>query len=193
MSAPSSPFHALTLKFNGRATRLISNVGVSLPFDPDTVDPDHTFDQVQTRALWDTGASRSVVTPVVATQVGLVPVGKTKISHAVGESEVNQYLANFYLPNGVGITGLLVSECADTEGFGVIIGMDVMTHGDFTITNLNGETWMSFRTPSMSRVDYVGEANRLQFSGVPRNAPCPCGRKHSNGKSVKFKNCHGAS
>ena len=33
--------------------------------------------------------------------------------------------------------------------------MDVIGYGDFAITNLDGRTWTSFRTPSPVHIDYV--------------------------------------
>ena len=69
----------------------------------------------------------------------------------------------------------------------VLIGMDVICLGDFSITNVGGQTWMSFRTPSCVAIDYVVEANKLAFAGTNRNAPCPC----KSGK--KYKKCHGAN
>jgi uncharacterized protein YecA (UPF0149 family) len=82
----------------------------------------------------------------------------------------------------------LVTELdkAHVGNFQVIVGMDVITLGDFSITNVSGLTMMSFRTPSLVAIDYVVEANRLTYAGVGRNAPCPC----KSGK--KFKKCHGA-
>jgi preprotein translocase subunit SecA len=65
--------------------------------------------------------------------------------------------------------------------------MDVICSGDFAITNVSGQTCVSFRTPSCETIDYVVEANRILFGGTPRNAPCPCG----SGK--KYKRCHGAT
>jgi len=71
-------------------------------------------------------------------------------------------------------------------GFDAIVGMDIIGLGDFSVTNVAGMTCVSFRTPSCVVVDYVTEFNRLQFAGVGRNDPCPCG----SGK--KYKKCHGA-
>ncbi len=40
-----------------------------------------------------------------------------------------------------------------------LIGMDVITLGDFSITNHNGSTCMSFRVPSGHEIDYVKNLN----------------------------------
>jgi uncharacterized protein YecA (UPF0149 family) len=55
--------------------------------------------------------------------------------------------------------------------------------GDFAVTNVNNQTCMTFRIPSIQEIDYVLEANRIKYAGISRNQPCPCG----SGK--KFKKC----
>jgi hypothetical protein len=37
------------------------------------------------------------------------------------------------------------------DNFGVLIGMDIITRGDFTVTNFEGKTIMSFRMPSLDK------------------------------------------
>jgi hypothetical protein len=114
------------------------------------------------------------------------------VTHAGGSESKNTYLVNMYLPNGVAIVGLVVSEFNEAAQFGVIIGMDVIGAGDFSITNYGNQTWASFRIPSIEGIDYVQEANKIQYAGVRRNDPCPCGKIDASGKRVKFKKCHGA-
>ena len=138
---------------------------------------------MSTKALWDTGATKSVIADSLAKELKLTPVGKTEVFHADGSSDRLCYLVNFGLPNKVDIVGALVSEQPESQGFRVIVGMDVIALGDFVVTNAGGQTWVSFSTPSSARTDYVDEVNRERFAGVSRNAPCPCG----SGK--KFKKC----
>lgn len=188
-------FHAFTIKHNGTAASIVTPVQVCQAFDP-TKTPSSPYPFHDTNALWDTGATKSVITDAVALALNLVPVGTTMVGHAGGMSSSNTYLVNFILPNKVGIYGVLVSKCHDTVGnFGAIIGMDIITKGDLSITNVDGKTWMTFRNPSIKSIDYVEEANILRANAainrnamgrkVGRNDPCPCG----SGK--KFKKCHG--
>jgi hypothetical protein len=184
-------FHACTVKHNGRANRITTPVKVCQAFDtanpPTPPPPFH-----ETTALWDTGATGSVITKATADAMGLIPVGTALINHAGGSSQANTFVVNFLLPNNVVVAGVRVSECEDIAGnFGAIIGMDIITQGDLSITNVHGQTCMSFRIPSINAIDYVIEANRLTFAGVGRNDPCPCGKKDSLGKSLKFKKCCG--
>jgi uncharacterized protein YchJ len=143
----------------------------------------------QTTALWDTGASHSVITKSTATALGLIPTAMTRLTHAGGVSDVNSYLVNLYLPNSVMIHTVRVSEIEDKD-FGVLVGMDIITFGDFAITNVNNNTKVSFRYPSLEEIDYVVASNRInamsaKADGIGRNDLCPCGSKR------KYKNCHG--
>ena len=45
------------------------------------------------------------------------------------------------------------------DGFDVLIGMDIITKGDFAITNPDGTTKFSFRIPSQADIDFVRESN----------------------------------
>jgi uncharacterized protein YecA (UPF0149 family) len=71
----------------------------------------------------------------------------------------------------------------------LLIGMDLISLGDFAVTNFAGKTVFSFRVPSVQMIDFVQSGNRGAVpppSGVSkagRNDPCPCG----SGK--KFKKC----
>lgn len=184
-------FHAFTIKHNGRARSIVTEIQVARAFDPAKHDP-ATFEHRAFRALWDTGASASVITDKVVMSLGLKPTGQMEIQHAGGKSMNLTYMVNIGLPNNVNIAGVLVSECANiVSAFDAIIGMDIITLGDMSITNVAGETTMSYRLPSVATIDYVHEASRLQFARVGRNDPCPCGQLDLNGKTVKFKNCHG--
>ena len=110
------------------------------------------------RGLWDTGASQSSITQRIVDYLGLIPVGNTNISTANGNVRVNTYLVNIGLPNQVLIPNVLVS-CADLgEDIDVLIGMDIICHGDFSITNNNRKTTFSFRVPSIQEIDYVKES-----------------------------------
>lgn len=184
----TQPFQALTIRFNGLSNRIITDLGISEAFDPKGKQlPFYTL-----KALWDTGATKSVIKPSTVKKIGLVPSGKTKVKHAGGTSFSNTYLVNFMLPNKVGITGVIVCECDDGVGdFGAIIGMDIINLGDFSISNFGKKTYMTFRTPSYRTIDYVKESIRIQFDGVKAYAPCPCGKKDKSEKPVKFSECHG--
>ena len=133
-----------------------------------------------------------MITRATAEALQLVPVGQTTVNHAGGCSQASTYVVNIILPNKVGFAGILVSECPDVAGdFGAIVGMDIISQADLSITNVGGQTVMSSRTPSIQPIDYVDRSTSDRFAGTNRNAPCPCGKQGPDGKPVKYKNCHG--
>lgn len=151
-------FLAFTLRSNGilsmlkTETLVLSNVrDKNIPFTPK-----------MWRGLWDTGASKSSITKRIVDDLNLIPVGNANISTANGVIPVNTYFVDIGLPNGVTVRNVLVS-CADLgDDIDVLIGMDIIRHGDFCITNTNNKTTFSFRTPSIEEVDYVEESKKAQ-------------------------------
>lgn len=136
---PPPSFQAFTVKANGgRLDKIVTVVGVSKPSL--NGEPPGAKDIRQTTAIWDTGATQSVVTKATARALDLVPSGMARVFHAGGESDFNAYLVNLHLPNGLNVAAVHVLEMEDGQDFGVLIGMDVITLGDFTITNVGGVT-----------------------------------------------------
>jgi len=176
-------YHAFTVKHQGIWNRIRTEAAVFPAFDPEHL-PDPLPKEYRCLALWDTGATGSVITAATAAALGLIPVGTANISHAGGNSVANTYMVHIGLPNNILVTSVLVSETPDTTAFGLIIGMNIITTGDFAITNVGGNTVLSFCYPSKTMIDYVVEVNKMRFAGVGRNDLCPCG----SGK--KFKFCH---
>lgn len=49
----------------------------------------------------------------------------------------------------------VIAACADLgPNIDLLIGMDIISLGDFAITNVNGKTTFSFRLPSTSIIDF---------------------------------------
>lgn len=184
-------FRAFTIAYPTLVPRILTPAHIAPAFDPAQVNP-NTCAHLPITVLWDTGATNSVIVTSLAQRLQLTPIGRSSVNHAGGHSEVYTYLVNFVLPNQVGVPGILVSACPDNAGdFDAILGMDIISQGDFSITNVNQQTCMTFRTPSIEIVDYVAVARQIKFAGTPRNAPCPCGKQGADGKPLKFKECHG--
>ncbi len=103
------------------------------------------------------------------------------------ESIVNVYAINLFLPNQVGFQFIKVTEGV-LNGTDLLIGMDIISRGDFAISNFAGKTTFSFRVPSTKRIDFVEESKPkpiINTKKIGRNDSCYCG----SGK--KFKQCHG--
>ena len=179
------PTHALTFRSNGGLMRVIHT-----PVFVATADTDN---KIEFRGIWDTGASHTVITQNVVDSLNLKPIGKTKVSTASEhEFETYQYIIDLYLKNDLKIKDVIVTLGKLTDNFNCLIGMDIITLGDFSITNHEKNTCMSFRIPSLREIDYVAEINKerefiKRHFDAKRNMnnPCIC----NSGK--KFKNCHG--
>lgn len=155
---------SLTKAFLGRVSAIITQCAVSEPFNP----PANPSKVVNCGALWDTGATNSVITKRLAGELNLKPLTQTKVRHAQGADFVNVYLVNIALENGVGFSFIRVTEGV-LEGFDVLIGMDIITMGDYSITNVNNKTTFSFRIPSLKTIDYEAEAKHGK-NHIPQNS-----------------------
>lgn len=142
--------------------------------------------KVKVPAIWDTGATNSCITAVKAKELGLIPIGLTRVSTPAGIFTTNVYVVDIILPCNVKFDNLQVTEATLTTG-DVLIGMDIIGRGDFTVSNFKGKTTFSFRVPSMSETDYVKNIHGIQAKSnkIGRNSPCPCGSEK------KYKNCCG--
>lgn len=179
---------AFNLSYDGIVPVLISPVRIQEGFDPKVIQlpvPSKEY-----KAIWDTGATKTAITSKVAQECGLKPTGMCKIKTAGGEKDTYTYFVSVYLPNKVCLPQLRVTQ-AELAGADVLIGMDIISHGDFAVTNHEGKTNMSFRMPSVECIDFVKQKpSAVKLGGkilnkVGRNDPCPCG----SGK--KYKKCCG--
>jgi predicted aspartyl protease len=157
---------------------------------PAKVEPiNNKQNNIEIKALWDTGATFSLITQEVAIKLNLKPISKIMMSTPSDKNvPSNVYLINLYLPNNTMFPNLQVAEGV-LNGCDMLIGMDVIINGDFAVTNNNGRTTFSFRMPSMVEIDFVKhsylEPVRNEGPKTGRNDTCPCG----SGK--KYKHCCG--
>ena len=148
-------FRAFTLASNGGILRvLISRCHACAAFDPKVTPPEQhpkfeTFD-----AIWDTGATASVITRQVVDACGLKPTGMKEVHGVHGKELVETFLINIGLPNKVAFVNMEVT-LGKLAGAHMLIGMDIITRGDFSITNVGDRTVFSFRVPSLATVDFV--------------------------------------
>lgn len=175
---------ALTVYANGIARVIIS---------PIVVENTLSGAKEQTQGIWDTGATGSAITKSLAAKLGLIPVSETQVKGVHGVKEgVNVYGLKIILNNEAVDFILPVTECdqlSDDDSTEFLIGMDVISKGDFAITNFQGKTIMTYRKPSIQKMDFVADIRNSQSLIVERkqgrNDLCSCG----SGKKYKF--CHG--
>lgn len=134
---------------------LINDVKITEAFNPTQSATKDFFSKYKTyKAIWDTGATGTVITQKVIQECHLQPIGIVEVHGISGTVRVNQYLINVGLPNNVIVTNIK-AVVAELEGVDVLIGMDIISRGDFAVTNFNGKTVFSYRQPSVERIDFV--------------------------------------
>lgn len=141
----------------------------------------------EVNAIFDTGAEVSSISTKIANELGLSPVGMARNSTAGGIIDVFVYAVNIVLPNRVSFPMVQVTG-NDLGDVDMLIGMDIISQGDFSITNVEGKTTFSFRLPSLERIDYTEKEMsypQIKTKEPGRNDPCPCG------SGLKYKKCCG--
>lgn len=155
-------FQAFTIKFSARTNVLFSRVGVSEAFNLNS-DPKNHKPITEILSIWDTGASCSVITKKMAERIGLIPTGRTTITSVNLAKEENTFLVNIFLPNKVCMVYVKIAEVPDlTNNAGMLIGMDIIGSGDFSVYTKNGKTVMSYWYPSIGGTDFVVEAGNIR-------------------------------
>lgn len=143
--------HAITHKVKGIARNIVTPAEITDIFSGKSV---------TTQGIWDTGATGSVVTKETAKKLGLQSFGKRKVRGVHGLKDVDEYFVNITLNNKNITLNTRVTECFELSAdgsVGLLIGMNVITNGDFAVTNFQGDTIMSFRVPSMQKIDFLEE------------------------------------
>ena len=161
------PNNALATRWSGISLVLGSEIGISEPFVPpaNVVNIEIKVQIKKYKAIWDTGATHSVVTSKIVQDLILKPVGMAIVHTANGQAHQKQYMVNLYLPNQVMFGMIRVTE-APLHETDVLIGMDIISQGDFCVTNFQGKTVLTFRIPSCGEFDFVKDH---KLSRLPRS------------------------
>ena len=130
---------AFLTAFPGVIRAVVTDVGLVLGTTEDSTRV------VKTRALWDTGAVTSVIDKSLVKKLELVPFDTGRAYTAQGYYDSSMYLLDVMLPNNIIVKGLRVGD-GEFQGFDMLLGMDVISLGDFHLTN-DGNTVFKFVIP----------------------------------------------
>lgn len=178
---------AFTHPCEGIVNRICIDCIISLPND-------ESSETEELKALWDTGAMATCISDARAKQMGLVQVDTTQVLGANNVPfdapvyVVRVRMGDFIIPANK-VIGLPMKDA----GHEMIIGMDIISRGDLTITNSQGRTVLTFREPSLETIDYVKEISlqdrcyKIHLQNIQRKIPDKC----ACGSGRDFKNCHG--
>lgn len=96
-------------------------------------------------ALWDTGASMSFINEKLARKLKLIPVDTGKVVTINGSKEAVYYIVDVALSGDIVFRNLKVCGAqANREDIEFIIGMDIISKGDFSIKNNSTGMVMEF-------------------------------------------------
>jgi predicted aspartyl protease len=114
---------------------------------------------IKVKALWDTGASGTVITPEVSKELGLVPIDRIRVAGVNNVSIADVVEVSIGLPNRVMVEDVNVMICDLKQDIDMLIGMDIILLGDFSISNGDGKTLFSFAIPPFSnKTDHYEKA-----------------------------------
>ena len=130
-SAPNT--YAFTVKYPEKVRTLTTEVVVSVVHIRKTDPPPLE----QFVAVWDTGATDSVITKRVVDSLGLKSIGVEPVHTVGGLVDADVYLVNIGLPNQVVFPATRVIE-GEIGGADLLIGMDIIGEGDFAVTSKGG-------------------------------------------------------
>ena len=131
---------AFSTSYAGIVRALVSEIGIVTGVSASTTEV------VKCKALWDTGAVYSVISRQFAKKLGLMSFDSGRAYTAQGSYDTSVYLLDILLPNKMIVQDLRVSD-GEFQDFDFLLGMDVISLGDFTVTNKDA-TRFAFRIPS---------------------------------------------
>lgn len=109
-------------------------------------------------AQWDCGSTYSHISKELISKLGIYPIRRDKAITSIGSQNVDVYEICILLNNDLIIT--VDAQEADNihdTGIDLLIGMDVICKGDFSISTYDNETCFSFRIPSKGLIDFSND------------------------------------
>jgi len=115
---------------------------------------------VSANALWDTGAMMSAITPEVRDKLKAITIYRKTIAAIHTTQDVDVVSITLELPNNVVKKNIEVAVCNMASNAEMIIGMDIISLGDFALSNGNDQTLFSFAVPPFcDKIDFSKKQN----------------------------------
>ena len=102
---------------------------------------------IEAKAVWDTGATGTMIASSIAKKLNLAAIGTTQISGVHGSQRSKVYRADIVFGNGFAVEKINMAQAADNGGFDVLIGMDVIGKGCFFIDGTKENLKVIFQYP----------------------------------------------
>ncbi|GHT60988.1 hypothetical protein FACS1894109_19200 [Spirochaetia bacterium] len=138
---------AITFKMDRRVDRVVTPLSVQQAEDYCRTQ-NFEYIKFDVRAMWDTGSTGCCISQNLADSLGLTSIASLDLVSAHGSKPSDVYILDILMPDGVLVKNVLAAEIVPSGEFDMIIGMNIISLGDFAISNDNGKTVMSFRLPT---------------------------------------------
>jgi predicted aspartyl protease len=165
---PKPIYNVFKVEYNGIARELSSEVAIADPLSGKRL--------TLKRVIWDTGATNCVLNHGVADKLGLQPTGQMQVMTANGQAIASTFLINIILPplnaeKQVRIIDINAAEGDLGPDTDMLIGMDVISIGDFAVENDGGKTCYSFCLPPFdNKYGMIEKADKLNTRNAKFNA-----------------------
>jgi hypothetical protein len=124
--------------------------------------PVHTV-PLATKGIWDTGAQKSIITPYLADLLKVRPVNRIIMGGVTGKRPADIVMVTLEIPNHGIHKNMEVAVCPfntdPNSDMHVLIGTDIITQGDFVLSNGDGYTLFSFAT--------LASTTKIDLSNIP--------------------------
>lgn len=118
----------------------------------------HNEECIPVQTAWDTGSTYTCISRELAEKLSLSTVETDKLSTAYGKISSNMYDIQVILNDDLLIPiRVLEQDYIHQEGIDLLIGMDIISEGDFAISTFDNVTCFSFRIPSRGLIDFSNE------------------------------------
>ena len=134
-------------KFSNK--QIVINVLVGLPYDDSKPPSPFPFmENPSYKALIDTGATNTCISPKIIEDLSLIPEGKRPVLTATHETSANLFHVSFYIPIAAQIgkdlrfdahetSNVEVTEIMQPNNFDVLLGMDILASCSLFIAQNN--------------------------------------------------------
>lgn len=129
----------------------------NLPIEVVLINP-YTSVSKSYNAIWDTGAKRFAISYKVFNELSLTNMKKIKVAGVNSNKVALLSMVDIKLTSKISkifIEGCYVIVCNLPNGVDMLLGMDIITKGDFLISNFE-HTLFSFSVPSQKGVSLRG-------------------------------------
>ena len=156
--------YTLTITCPQSELKLTSDCGLSIPSDPNA-QPDYCPTIRNYKAIWDTGASHCAITQKVVDDLNLTIKRPVQTSTANGLRDTYAYLVNICLPNNVMIP-VRWATLSTLNGADILIGMDIISMGDFSVLRINEDVKFTFQLPPTHTIETDAERTDNSVTGM---------------------------